>query len=295
MKVAKRVYQPIWIKGEVNQQPYQRPSEERYEPIKALAEKFNRPFSVLDIGANYAYFDVRLMNDFDCTCVMMDNKFMGNVLEMNGCLDRSVVINRHVSAEELEALSKSEHFDIVLGLAVLHHFKNPKKAYEAMRNLGWWTILEVPGENDIGAANPDRHKAIHDCLKDETPDGYFPSHVSESQRPYYILENEPYLFEQTIDAADRGAPVYNGYSVETSFDDCSFVKTDSGGEEIERRPFVPGINLWNYERMGIYWPTKEYLDQAVDHFKDHPDPERWNFILGNGLTAIDEDTMEKPR
>ena len=72
---------------------------------------------MLDIGSNFAYFDVRLMEDFDCVCTLIDNKFVAPVLRANNCLEKTVVIQKHVSASVLEALSRSEHFDLVLGLA----------------------------------------------------------------------------------------------------------------------------------------------------------------------------------
>ena len=77
---ATKVYQPIWIKG-VQDYRFQRECDDRYQPIRELAAQFNRPFSVLDIGANYGYFDFRLMEEFDCTCVMVDRKLNMPLIE----------------------------------------------------------------------------------------------------------------------------------------------------------------------------------------------------------------------
>lgn len=278
-RIAKRVYQPIWVNGKESDYPYQRPSEERYEPIRELARRFKRPFSVLDIGSNYGYFDVRLMEEFDCTCVLIDNKDVLRVLKANRCLDRSVVFQRRVSAGVLEALSRCEHFDIVLGLSVLHHFSEPVRAYEAIRKLGWWSVFEIPGEHDIGAANPERHRVIRACF--DKPDGYFRSHVSDCERPYFVLENEPYLVEQTLDAADRGAPGYYDFEIETSFESCELVKDG------KRAPFVPGINLYSFQRLGGSWPQGEWISKELEKHRDHPDFAPWNFVLGQGLSPID--------
>ena len=286
MREVRRVYQPIWTpNGNSPEYDYQRPSAERYEVIKELASKFNRRFSVLDIGSNYGYFDVRLMEDFDCTCVLVDNKFVAPVLKMNNCLDRTVVIQEHLQADVLEALSKSEHFDIVLGLAVLHHFDDPERAFNAIRKLGWWNIFEIPGEKDIGAANPAKHQAISDLFIDSEPMGHFPSHVSDSLRPYYLLENDSYIFEQTLDAGDRGAPVYEGYDVRCDFDENVFIKKSDQGD-VERE-FVPGMNLYNFQRLGGIWPSEEYIKEEIEKHKNHPDFQPWNFVVGNGITPID--------
>ena len=145
-----RLYQPIWVKGRVNDYyAFQRDCADRYEVIKGLASKFTRPFSVLDIGSNYGYFDVRLMEDFpNAVCVLIDNKEVEPVLKENLRLDRSVVIKRKVTAKELESLARSESFDIVLGLSVLHHFDDPERAYNAIRSLGWWSVFEIPGVDE---------------------------------------------------------------------------------------------------------------------------------------------------
>jgi SAM-dependent methyltransferase len=276
-----RLYQPIWCNGGVNDYyQFQRDCAERYGVIRELASRFSRPFSVLDVGSNYGYFPVRLMEDFpNAVCVLIDNKEVEPVLKENRMLDRSVVIKRKVTAKELEALSRSESFDIVLGLSVLHHFDEPERAYRAIRRLGWWSVFEIPGEDDIGAAFPEKHRRIRGLFGD--PDGYFDSHVSECKRPYYVLQNEPFIEEQSIDAADRDAPGYNRYELEVDFDVSRFRKG------VETRDFVPGMNLYNFLRLGGGWPTGELIDKEVDQYKDHPDFFPWNFIVGNQITPID--------
>ena len=289
-----RTYQPIWARGEEKADPYQRPSAERYEPIRELASKFNRRFSVLDIGSNYAYFDMRLQEEFDCVTIMVDKKFIGDVLKYNDAWERSVVIQNHLKASELEALSRSEHFDIVLGLAVLHHFDEPTRAYKAMRKLGWWTIFEIPGPNDIGAANPQKHQEIQDSFKDIVPNGYFPSHVSDTQRPYYILENEPYIWEQSIDAADRDAPIYSHYSVDCDFDKSEFIKrdVDSDGKPSEsRRDFVAGMNYHNFLTLQGMWPNPPDVDAKIEVI-EHPDKHPWNFVIPGPLPIDTEDKFK---
>lgn len=279
-----RLYQPIWCKGRVNDfYAFQRDCAERYEVVRELASRFNRPFSVLDIGSNYGYFPVRLMEDFpNAVCVLIDNKEVEPVLKENLQLDRSVVIKRKVTAKELEALARSESFDIVLGLSVLHHFDDPERAYNAIRSLGWWSVFEIPGVDDIGAAFPEKHEAIRALFPVE-PDGFFDSHVSDSKRPYFILENTPFIEEQSLDAADRDAPGYSKYQIDVDFDGAYFTK----GDEATSRDFIPGMNLYNFIRLGGGWPTSELIDLECEQYKNHPDFYPWNFIVGKGITPID--------
>jgi hypothetical protein len=220
------------------------------------------------------------MEDFPgAVCVLIDNKEVEPVLKENLMLDRSVVVKRKVTARELESLAKSDSFDIVLGLSVLHHFDEPARAYRAIRNLGWWSVFEIPGEDDIGAAFPEKHAEIRALFGD--PDGYFDSHVSDCKRPYFVLENEPFIEEQSIEAADRDALGYDRYELEVDYDSARFRKG------VERRDFVPGMNLYNFIRLGGGWPTGQLIDLEVEQYKDHPDFYPWNFIVGKGITPID--------
>lgn len=286
VKDATRFYQPIYTPYGVDSRfPYQRECADRYEPIRELAAKFKRPFSVLDIGSSYGYFDVRLMSDFDCTCVMVDKKFTFDILKINDCLDKSVVIFDHLSAAKLEALSRSEHFDIVLGLSVLHHFDDPERAYKAMRDLGWWTIFEIPGEGDVSAAFPEKHEGIRKLFHVE-PSGWFDSHTG-AKRPYYVLENKPSIFEQSIDAADRDAPTHSRYEIRCDFEQSWFVKDGVP------KPFIPGMNLWNFERLGGVHPPKPAIERELERWKEHPDFQRWNFVVGFGITPIDEEAKDR--
>jgi hypothetical protein len=194
-------------------------------------------------------------------------------------LDRSVVIKRKVTAKELESLARSESFDIVLGLSVLHHFEDFERAYNALRSLGWWTIFEIPGVDDVGAANPERHDPIRHLFGRET--GHFQSHVSDCERPYFVLENSPFIAEQSLDAADRDAPGYSKFELEVDFNHSYFRKG------VERRDFIPGMNLYNFMRLGGVWPSPEVVEPTLEEFSHLPDRQPWNFIVGKGITPID--------
>ena len=279
-----RLYQPIWCNGKVNDYyQFQRECSDRYEVVLGLAKRFNRPFSVLDVGSNYGYFPVRLMEDCPgATCVLIDDKEVVPVLKENRMLDRSVVIKRKVTAKELESLARSESFDIVLGLSVLHHFEDYERAYNALRSLGWWTVFEIPGVDDVGAANPERHDKIRHLFGVES--GHFQSHVSDCERPYFVLENTPFIAEQSLDAADRDAPGYDKYGVACDFTGSLFIKNGKA------RDFIPGMNLYNFMRLGGVWPSPEVVGPTLEEFSHLPDARPWNFIVGKGITPI-EDSM----
>jgi hypothetical protein len=188
---GKMKYQPY------RDEPFQRSCEERYEPIKELAAKYNRQFSVLDIGANYGWFGQQLVRDFDCVYVGIDNKTIDPH-------PRIWHIPNHFNGQVYQLLSRCEHFDIVLGLAVLHHIPDYELAIDGFRKLGEWTFFEIPGKKDDRATGRDRHRGIAEYFEEYEPIATFPSHVSDTERPWYLLQDEPFLKVQTLDRDARG-------------------------------------------------------------------------------------------
>lgn len=253
-------------------EPFQRECESRYEIIKKLVGQYKRQFSVLDIGANYGWFGQRLVRDFDCVYVGIDNKTIDPH-------PRIWHINSHMNAQALLNLSRCESFDVVLCLSVLHHFPDYKKACAAAKRLGQWSIFEIPGEDDTGALAPERHKGIADLFPGE-PIAEAPSHVSDTMRPMYMWKMEPFITEQTLDAAERGVCGYGTYKIRSDFE-MSMI-------EIDRRPtlsakefrdFIPGMNAHNFRLLGG--------EVDIPEIENHPDPFAWNYILGDGIHAID--------
>jgi len=162
-------------------EPFQRSCEDRYEPIKELASKFNRQFSVLDIGANYGWFGQQLVRDFDCVYVGIDNKTIDPH-------PRIWHIPGHFSGAKYAELALCEHFDIVLGLAVLHHIPDYKVAADAFISLGSWAFFEIPGAEDNKATGTDRHIGIAKIFENCVQIASFPSHVSDTERPWYLMK-----------------------------------------------------------------------------------------------------------
>jgi hypothetical protein len=91
-------YQDVWVKGKLVERG-ERDCEPRYEAIKKVAARFKRPFTVLDIGANLAYYSVRLAEDFDCTVLAVEpGPWMTSVLSRNDN-PRVLGVNRALSLD----------------------------------------------------------------------------------------------------------------------------------------------------------------------------------------------------
>ena len=256
-------------------EPFQRDCEDRYKTIKFLASRFTRPFSVLDVGANYGWFGQQLVKDFeDCAYIGVDNKTIDPH-------PRIWHVNRHMAAAEFGALSKSENFDIVLCLSVLHHFEDYERAFNAMKRLGQYTFFEIPGPNeDEAVGGAERHAAIAKIFEGGEAIAEHKSHLDDTLRPMYLLQSEPFITEQTLDVADRGSPGYTTYKIHSDFNRC-LIEIDRTPVEAKKeiRNFIPGMNAHNFRLLG------GKVD--IPEIENHPDPKPWNYIIGDGVHAID--------
>ena len=280
-----RSYQPIW--GDPRS-AYQRECSDRYGPIRDLASRYNRTFSVLDIGGNFGWFDFALLSEFDCTCVIVDKKPIAPLIDQYG-KKSAYWLDRHLTGDELLRLSKSENFDIVLGLSVLHHIKDYEKAFEGLLSLGSYVFIETQGDDGKHAAGHMRHDGINNLVSSHERIAQFKSHLTGKLRPMYLIEGEPLIEEQTLDASQRGAPTYGKYTIESDFDTCRITIDRSARPTplpLEVRDFVPGMNLHNFRLLGG--------KVAFKPDPSHPDNHPWNYVLGRGgIIAIDRMNKKK--
>ena len=157
------MYQDIWIKGRVIKKG-KRECENRYNKIK-------KPFTVLDIGANYGYFSFRIAEDFDAKVTMIEsNKMIKKIVKQNNN-DNVKLINQHVSVEDLKNIIKKENFDVILALSILHHFENYEEVIDTIFEASKLTFIEASSlEEAKGGFNEHRVKGIMDNLQARKPE-----------------------------------------------------------------------------------------------------------------------------
>lgn len=286
-------YQPLFIKGK-EYGDYQRACAPRYEPIKeALEKRYSRCISVLDLGANFGYFGTRLAYDMGCVSVLVDTKPLHRVLEGNAP-STTIWLNARLGADHLRRLARSESFDVVLALNVVHHIPDWKGAVDALLEMGETVIFELPGKGDKGTANYEICDSLREYVLSKPHELLLemPSHVSGVKRPMVLLEGQNTITQQTIDAEERGCqPV-----------EVKIFSTRTGKavrvvhkRTTEMRGFIHGMNLWNFHLLNGAWPVnigpmiKEGL-RGINRF--HDDLRPWNFII-DGLKCHPIDYADK--
>jgi len=151
------LYQDQIVNGEIVVKG-KRDCSSRYETMKKVFDKYKRPFTILDIGANFGYYSIRAATEYDAICVMVENKdeeikTLVDLCNKNDCKDKLIVLKTTMNIENLKELSKCEHFDVVLALNVLHHFPEDQvlDACRLFTKLGDNLILETPPVEDSGS------------------------------------------------------------------------------------------------------------------------------------------------
>jgi 2-polyprenyl-3-methyl-5-hydroxy-6-metoxy-1,4-benzoquinol methylase len=148
-------YQDEWVRGKVVVKG-ERECEHRYSVIKSFLQEYHRSFTLLDIGANIGYFSFRIAEDFpDAIVVAIEGKprFLKKLLEVaeKNNRDNVIIIGKKLSVENISRLAELEHFDVVIGMSVIHHiYQDPIEGLNAFLKLGDHLILEFPNESKYG-------------------------------------------------------------------------------------------------------------------------------------------------
>jgi len=277
-------YQPTWIKGRAVS-PGERECAERYEILRRFCRQYGRPFTVLDVGANLAYFSLRLTEEFDCAAVAIEGSQAGQaclrVLEQNEN-PRVIFLARDVTLADLQALAEVEHFDVVLALSVIHHLPGSFEArLGLLRSLGDHLILELAHEQAAGGGAQKASRVPSDarCL------GYGASHVEPgARRPILLLSRPKTGLVRSFLGATR-----ENFSIAIASDFSH--KTVSWPYKPEARAWHRGINLATYLDLGGAWPTRETIIGYLRSLRltgAHGDIQPWNVILqGDAVQLID--------
>lgn len=274
-------YQDVWVHGECVSRGV-RECESRYEMIASVAERFRRPFTVLDIGANLGYFSLRLAEDFDCTVLAVEGVYsdwLRDVLDRNGN-ERVIAASRRASLQDLRILADVEHFDLTLALSVTHHVgASYSDTLEQIRRMGMATILELPTEK--GACGQDSVKQTF-VPDDGTIIGHGKSHLSGPQRPLVLLEDDKTRLERSY----WGTPLNDcDVEIEASWDEKWKVQRG------ERSVWHRGINLNTWLKLGPSWPSKAHVLDVVGAARPnntHGDLRPHNVVFqGDGAVFID--------
>lgn len=286
-------YQDAWVRGEVRFRG-DRECARRYDAIKSVVSMYQRPITVWDLGANLGYFGSRLSEEYGVISVMVEPRIdLVKICEANA-IPTTIALTHRLSVQDLKELAASECPEIVLALNVLHHFDDWHGALDAVLGLGEQVIIETPGRGDTGSVNYDASQKLLNTIEAMSPDliEQSPSHVTPGvMRPMYLLKRQKFRVTRGYCYGGRvrvrGPHPVRPHQIHSTLE-IKTVEYVSG----ETRPWVPGMNLWNWVQLGGSYPTREMVQHSViDAAKgitNHGDLRPWNLILqGRNVQVID--------
>ena len=156
------IYNDIRVQGKTISLGY-RNSEKRYDEIYKFCKKFNRPISVLDLGAAEGYFTFRLSEDFTVVFIAVENDPKRKLLDL--CIKNNnhnvMLLNKKMNLDDLKLLKEVQHFDIVLALNIIHHFDEPfQSVLDTLVSMSSYCFLEHPNSfEDNSVKNFERIKS----------------------------------------------------------------------------------------------------------------------------------------
>ena len=308
-KISKKIdtYNDVRIKGQTISSGY-RESEDRYKEIFKFCKKFNRPISVLDLGAAEGYFTFRLSEDFSGVFIAVESDSQRNLLD--NCKKNNnrniLLLEKQMNLKSLKNLKEVQHFDIVLALNIVHHFDEPfQDVIDTLVSMSSFCFFEHPNSLE-NSATKNSHRLKNEKLNlekfepqllNKNESGLGDSTNKKLQRSMWLLKNTK---SKTIDRPWRGTQKYND-----EFGPDTQIDIKSNFDEIvidyslrdESRPWIQGIDLRTFlENNGVY-PTNDDVLNLIDNMKvdNARDLGPHNLILnGHELFAIDQNDKLDP-
>ena len=295
-------YNDVRIQGQTISLGY-RESVERYQEIFEFCKKFNRPISVLDLGAAEGYFTFRLSEDFSGVFVAVEGDSKRNLLD--SCKKNNnqniLLLEKQMNLKHLQNLKEVQHFDIVLALNVVHHFDEPfQDVLELLVSMSSFCFFEHPNSlENTATKNSSRVKSeklelekFLPQLLNKSKSGLGDAVNKKLERNMWLLKNTQ---SKTIDRAWRGTEKYDEefgsdshIDIKSNFDE---ILIDYGSRN-EKRNWIQGIDLRTFlENNGVY-PTNDQVFEMINSMNadNTRDLGPHNLILnGHELFPIDQD------
>jgi len=299
-ELNKEIYQDIWVGGKVVQKGV-RDCESRFNAIADLL-KFKRPFSILDLGANFGYYSFRLLEKFsgyDPVAVMLESPrgaILADICSRNEHLKKLIVLDKRIGSADILMLSACEHFDLVLCLNFLHHQQSGwEAAINAVLKVGKYVVIETPHPSDPKACGQQFLSHIKNMLESKgcRQIGGFSRHTGSVPSLLYWYENPLPRLERSWFRVPDEANQKNFRGGMDVFVDWDSIHAFHYRKK-QRTDWIPGLNFRTFQCLNGIYPQREGLLETVrardlvGADKHHGDLQIWNVIMnGERLYLID--------
>ena len=244
-------------------------SGQRYEMLDDVIKSYNRPVTVLDLGAAQGYFSFRLAQKYsDSVFAMVEqNEELLDLCKLNSELENIIFLNKKLSVQDVSGVADCEHFDVVFCLLFVNSFEELwKPALEQVLRLGDKLIIEVP------SAGVSRIKKTKGCDYEEVNE-YLSAIGSVIGHVFHpMLDGEfttIYLVETKKEGIlraywTRPNKVPGAYRIKSDENEKKLLKLGYNSyPEREVTQWFPGINLLTFKMLNGIWPTREIIEHNL--------------------------------
>ncbi len=257
---------------------------QRLDLLRPILSTYQRRFSVFDFGSGIQDgVGHEIAKEYDAVVVCAEQDPLR--YEPSG---RMMVLRKAFTVEDLEALAKCEHFDVVLALNILHWCDDKwLRTLRALRSMSKWMIVQTPYENDIGACGQGWVQEIIEACREPEVEQLgetvqFPEHLA---RPIYLFLNDMPHFLTAKSFGDTSE------CIRASVTSDPFAKFIHLHHKKERWLYCHGLTLQSFLDLNGAWPTKKVLIEKLKALlpaQRHGDIQPWNIrMAGDELTLID--------
>ena len=305
-KLGYEQYQDIYINGRVVKRATDnhRDCETRYSIIKKVLDKYNRQFTMLDIGASQGYHSFRTAFDYNSVCVMIEGNndeypLIGDqLLDLCRCntnLDNIILLQKPIVITDIQHLSECEHFDVILAMNILHWLgPNWKTAVDSLIAMGNNIIIETPPQETIISSDNNKiRRDIENYLLANSAQilGTVKRHTSNTMSTIYLIQNNnDFMRRRTW--LKPVEPATNHIINSTSSKKIMTKIVDSPPNTTVTSNWLPGINLITFKMYKGAYPTTDRIKESIKNLKNETTND-WmpnNMIIqGHNVVMIDTD------
>jgi SAM-dependent methyltransferase len=297
------IYQDILINGQLYKKGI-RNCEDRYNYIKSLISISNRQFTVLDIGANFGYYSLKIAEEFpNSYVIMIQNGIEAQVLKEickynTNINDRLCLLNITANSTNMKSLSECEHFDYIICNNVLHHMPDYKEVYEILKKMCKYLIIETPPPEDNLSCGQPYLDYIYNIVNLECS---IKSGITFQRHTNKSTYSNMYLLKFS-ELVNKELAYYNAPKQEKKYihlikdDERVFIKKNKDYKI--QQPYIYGINLLTFVSLNGIYPTKNIIIDKISIDKIHTnykfdntlrDINTWNLLLNDKIFLIDTD------
>jgi hypothetical protein len=257
------------------------PETNYYKEVKAVLNNYKRPITVLEIGSKSSCYTLPIATDSKyAKCIALfegDATPLAQIAHKNR-LKNVVILNPQALAlDDLKALGRCEHFDVVLVHGVDSLLKDFSKALNLLSHLGDFLFLEIPKD------------AQHD-----TPTSF--NRVASSETHQLYLSHKPKTtldiarFNEAATSPGKNPP----YLIKSDFKEKWLYKQQS------KSAWIPGINIVTFVMLHGIYPSDTAIISQFQKMKrstiSHNDLLIGNMVMqGTSLVPIDFDGKDGRR